>query len=82
MSAEPGKVQIVGTPTIHGQKTFALQFLQGRDPDWLLQPFFAEYDANAAWFNELSPAFGEDRFFFEQIVSKPDGLEQRMRLAA
>jgi hypothetical protein len=44
---------------------FALRFIQGRNPDWVQRPFFARYDEGATWLDELEPAFGERRFFFE-----------------
>lgn len=44
--------------------------LQGRDPDWVHQPFFARHDEAATWLNELKPAFGEKRFFFEDTLEK------------
>ncbi|MCK4514496.1 MAG: hypothetical protein KAU31_04515, partial [Spirochaetaceae bacterium] len=47
-----------------------LRFLQGRDPDWVHQPFFAKYDEAATWLNELRPAFGEERFFFEHTLEQ------------
>lgn len=47
--------------------------LQGRNPDWAMRPFFPEYDPEARWLNELRPAFGEDRLFYE------DELERRYR---
>ncbi len=65
MSTDPGKVQISGQTTIRGEKVFALQFLQARDPDWVLRPFFAEYSESAIWLDDLRPAFGEQKFFFE-----------------
>jgi len=70
MSASPGKVHIVGTATIHNEKVFVLEFLQGRNPDWVLKPFFAKYDENAIWLNDLKPAFGENSFFYEEELSK------------
>jgi KamA family protein len=66
MSASPGKVQIMGATEIYGRKVIALTMLQGRNPDWVMRPFFAEYDEDAVWLDELRPAFGEDRFFFEE----------------
>jgi hypothetical protein len=66
MSAHPGKVQVLGVTEVCGEKVFVLQFLQGRDPDWVGKPFFARYDKNAKWLNELRPAFNEDHFFFEK----------------
>lgn len=65
MSAGPGKVEIQGVAEIHGEKVFVLRFIQGRNPDWVQRPFFAKYDEQATWLNHLKPAFGEDRFFFE-----------------
>lgn len=65
MSTDPGKVHIVGVSEIGGEKVFVLQFLQGREPDWALRPFFARYDEHAVWLDELQPAFGERHFFFE-----------------
>lgn len=66
MSADPGKVAITGTPEIRGQKVISLQFLQARNPDWVMKPFYATYDEQATWLDELRPAFGEERFFFEE----------------
>ncbi len=69
MSAEPGKIQVSGVTQINGEKVFVLNFLQGRNPDWVMRPFFARYDENAMWISDLEPAF-EDRFFFEEELEK------------
>ena len=71
MSADPGKVAVLGVTEVAGEKVIALTFLQGRNPDWVGRPFFAAYDETATWLDELRPAFGEERFFFE------DELEER-----
>ncbi|HEX6928995.1 MAG TPA: lysine 2,3-aminomutase [Gammaproteobacteria bacterium] len=65
MSAEPGKVEIQGVTEINGEKVFVLRFIQGRNPDWVQRPFFAKYDEKATWLNHLVPAFGEEKFFYE-----------------
>src|SRR5690606_14164681 len=65
MSATPGKIQLLGVAEAAGKKIMTLRFLQGRNPDWAARPFFAEYNENAAWLDELKPAFGEEKFFFE-----------------
>ncbi|KPJ79627.1 MAG: lysine 2,3-aminomutase [Gammaproteobacteria bacterium SG8_30] len=67
MSATPGKVLVLGTQKVHGEKVFVLTFLRGRDRDWVGRPFFARYDERATWLDDLQPAFGERRFFFEQV---------------
>lgn len=70
MSDHAGKIQILGVTSVQGKKVFVLRFLQGRNPKWVHIPFFAEYDPKATWFNELKPAFGEDKFFFEEERGK------------
>ncbi|SFX34007.1 KamA family radical SAM protein [Marinospirillum alkaliphilum] len=65
MSADPGKVEIQGVAEINGEKVFVLRFIQGRNPDWVQQPFFAKYDEQATWLNHLEPALGADQFFYE-----------------
>lgn len=65
MSDTPGKVHLLGVSEVRGEKVFVLRFLQGRNPKWVDVPFFAKYDPNATWFDQLVPAFGEERFFFE-----------------
>ncbi len=64
MSCTPGKVQVLGITKINKEKVFVLRFLQGRNPDWVARPFFAKYDPNAIWMDDLVPATA-DTFFFE-----------------
>jgi KamA family protein len=70
MSADPGKVEISGVTEIKGEKVFALRFIQGRNPDWVQRPFFAKYDEKATWLNHLEPAFGEEKWFWEDEFDK------------
>jgi len=65
MSCTPGKVQVLGISEVNGEKIFVLRMLQGRNPDWVAKPFFAKYNKDAIWMDELKPAFGEKKFFFE-----------------
>ncbi|MES9964733.1 MAG: lysine 2,3-aminomutase [Candidatus Sedimenticola sp. 20ELBAFRAG] len=66
MSAGPGKVEIQGVTEVAGEKVFVLRFIQARNPDWVQRPFFARYDEEATWLDGLKPAFGEEKFFFEE----------------
>lgn len=66
MSAHPGKIQVSGVSEINGEKVFVLNFIQARNPRWTNIPFFAKYDKNAIWLNDLRPAFGKEQFFFEE----------------
>lgn len=65
MSANPGKVQVLGISEVAGEKIMQLRFIQGRNPDWVHHPFFAKFDDQAIWLNELKPAFGEAKFFYQ-----------------
>ncbi len=80
MSATPGKVQILGVTEIpvdgKMEKVFALQMLQGRNPNWVAKPFFAKYDPEAYWLDDLKPVFG-DKFFYDLELDemKEEALE-------
>ncbi|MBV7332017.1 lysine 2,3-aminomutase [Chloroflexi bacterium TSY] len=75
MSTDPGKVQVLGPTKVNGEQVLTLRFLQGRNPDWIHRPFFAQYDSEAVWLDELKPAFGDEKFFFqEEIESQYHGL--------
>lgn len=74
MSCTPGKVQMLGVSEvpINGvkQKIMSFRFLQGRNPDWVGRPFFAKFDEKANWIDDLVPAFGENKFFFEDELNE------------
>ncbi|GAB4196626.1 MAG: hypothetical protein OHK0013_03960 [Sandaracinaceae bacterium] len=78
MSCTPGKVVVDGVTRVAGETVLALRLIQARDPDWVGRPFFARYDAEATWFDQLRPAFGERAFFFEPALQamarEPGGL--------
>jgi KamA family protein len=79
MSATPGKVVVDGVTEIKGEKVFVLRFLQGRDPAWVDRPFFARFDAQATWLDQLKPPSWEERFFFEPAMERL--RRERSRLA-
>ena len=66
MSAFPGKVRILGVTNISDEPVFILEYLQARQPELVRIPFFAKYDAEATWFDQLQPFTGNDRPFFEE----------------
>ncbi len=69
MSATPGKIRILGVSEVNGEKVIVLDFLQGRNPNWVGKPFFAKYNPEAMWIDELEPAF-EDEFFYEKELEE------------
>ncbi|OGU93907.1 MAG: lysine 2,3-aminomutase [Ignavibacteria bacterium RIFOXYC2_FULL_35_21] len=67
MSCTPGKVQVLGVANVHNEKVISLKMLQGRNSEWTNHPFFAEFNPKAIWFDDLKPAFGEKKFFFQDL---------------
>ena len=66
MSSNPGKVIVDGVVNVGREKAFALKFVQARNPEFAGQMFFAKFDPEALWLDDLRPLNGEDKFFFEQ----------------
>lgn len=69
MSCNPGKVHVVGVGNANGEKVMLLNMIQGKNPDWANRPFMAKYDPEAIWLDDLVPAFGEEKFFFEDELA-------------
>jgi len=72
MSAHPGKVRLLGLSKLNGRKVFVLDYLQARQADLVGRPFFARFDPQAIWFDELKPASPDDEPFFPDL---DDGLK-------
>ncbi|MGQ0771260.1 MAG: KamA family radical SAM protein [Nitrososphaerota archaeon] len=82
MSANPGKIQVLGSVDVGKKKALVLRFLQGRNPKWVQKPFLAKYDHKAIWIDDLKPFSGKKFFYeegLEQILagSKPDNERTR-----
>ena len=74
MSAFPGKVHMLGTTNVGGEKAFVLQYLQARRPELVRRPFFARFDPEATWFDQLRPLTAADRRFFPTIQRTPAAI--------
>lgn len=70
MSADPGKVQVLGVNEIDQEKVFVLRFIQGRNPDWVGRPFFAKFNSKAIWLSDLVPLADKKDFFFEEELER------------
>lgn len=64
MSTEYGKIQVLGINELNEEKIFVLRMLQGKNPDWVAKPFFAEYNNKAIWLSDLKP-YQSEQFFFQ-----------------
>ncbi len=84
MSSDPGKIHMLGVSEVNGEKVFVMRFIQGRNPEWVNQIFFAKYNPDALWISDLEPAFGEKEFFFmkefNQMRNSQHDLEHTERV--
>ena len=58
------KVRVIGVTKSGGQEVFVMEYIQARDPNLVRRPFFAKFDPEATWFDQLEPATQQDREFF------------------
>ncbi|MGB3464644.1 MAG: lysine 2,3-aminomutase [Cyclobacteriaceae bacterium] len=65
MSCNPGKIQVLDITEIQGEKVFVLRFIQARKKEWVGKTFFAAYNPDAIWIDDLKPAFNQEYFFYE-----------------
>ncbi|MGF1759892.1 hypothetical protein L4D76_18535 [Photobacterium sagamiensis] len=82
MTISAGKLAILGTSIIHGEKCFALKFTEARNMEWMDRVFHAKYDEQENKVDFLTP-FDTDKFFFEEELQAietelTDALRQRL----
>jgi KamA family protein len=70
MSCTAGKIRIAGVTEVLGEKVFVMEFIQGRNKEWTTRPFFAKYNPEALWIDDLKPAFGKKEFFYEEELAE------------
>jgi L-lysine 2,3-aminomutase len=79
MTTSAGKLSILGTAKVNGQKVFALKFNESRNMEWMDRVFFAKYDEKETRVDFLQPPDGEGRkFFFEDELKE---IEQALHQA-
>jgi L-lysine 2,3-aminomutase len=72
MNAIPGKVAIGGPVRIGREEAFSLELIEALEPDWAGRPFFARYDRDACWLDDLEPLAGasDGHFFFDRELGE------------
>lgn len=65
MSSHFGKILFLGVSEVYNKLVSVFTMVQGRNDEWVNKPFFAEYNENAGWIDEIKPAFGQEKFFFQ-----------------
>jgi L-lysine 2,3-aminomutase len=74
MTTSAGKLSILGTAEVGGQKLFALKFNEGRNMEWMDRVFLAKFDDRTNRVDFLKP-FDTPEFFFEKELHE---IEQKL----
>ena len=69
MTISAGKLAILGTSIINGEKCFALQFTEARNMKWMDRVFHAKFNETQNKIDCLLP-FDTDHFFFEEELAE------------
>ena len=74
MTSSAGKVSLLGTAEVGGEKVFALKFNESRNMAWMDRVFLAKYDAKETRVDKLVP-LDTPKFFFENEL---EGIENEL----
>jgi hypothetical protein len=82
-TSSAGKVSIIGTTEVKGEKVFVLKFNESRNMEWMDKVFLAKYDDEENTIENLEPFEGE-KFFFEDELrqieeEKTQALSKKMK---
>lgn len=79
MTISAGKLAIMGTSVIGGEKCFALQFTEGRNMEWMNRVFHAKYDEQKNKIDLLLPFDTEKFFFADELKEIEESLAEALR---
>ncbi len=79
MTSSAGKVSLLGTLEVKGEKLFALKFNEGRNMEWLDKVYLAKYDEKQNTIEKLKP-YDADKYFYEDELAEIERtLEQNLQ---
>lgn len=69
MTISAGKLAILGTTYVNGDKCFALQFTESRNMAWMDRVFLAKHDETTNKIDLIAP-YNTEKFFFEDELTE------------
>ena len=69
MTSSAGKISLLGTMELYGEKLFALKFNEARNMKWMDKVYLAKYDEEENTIANLKP-YGTDKHFFEDELEE------------
>ncbi len=79
MTSSAGKVSLIGTAVINGEKVFVLKFNEGRKMDWMDRVYLAKYDEKENTIEKLKPYDTEKYFYEDELAEIEQTLEQNLQ---
>jgi hypothetical protein len=67
MTSSAGKISVMGTADVNGEKVFALKFTEARNMEWLDKVFLAKYDDKQHTVDLLKPLDTPEFFFRDEL---------------
>ncbi len=83
MTTSAGKISILGTAEVNGEKVFALKFNESRNMAWMDRVFLAKYDERESRVDKLAPLDTPGFFFDDELkeIEKELSRVQRRHLS-
>lgn len=78
MTSSAGKISLLGTVEVGGEKAFALKFTQGRNMRWLDGIFLARYDEEQTTIDDLEPLDGGEFFYRRELREIEESLTKAL----
>jgi lysine 2,3-aminomutase len=82
MTSSAGKISIMGTADVNGEKVFALKFTEGRNMEWLDKVFLAKYDLKQNTVDLLEPLDTPEFFYRDELRQIESALTDSLRKTA
>lgn len=78
MTSSAGKISLLGTTEINGEKVFVLKFNEGRNMDWMDTVYLAKFDPKENTIANLKPFRGDKHFFEDELIQIEKELEEKL----
>lgn len=82
-TSSAGKISIIGTTEVKGEKVFVLKFNEARNMKWMDEVILARYDEKENKIENLEPFEGEKHFYEDELRQiereKEEALSQKMK---
>ena len=79
MTSSAGKVSLLGTMEVKGEKVFVLKFNEGRNMEWLDEVYLAKFDDQENTIERLQPFEGDKHFYEDELAVIERSLDESLR---